>query len=215
MSNSTVNGIIIFLIFATVGAGIIAYPSLPPEVASHWDVNGEVNGYMQKFWGVFLVPMIMAGLFIFYLIIPTIDPYRANIETFRKQYSLIWLIVFGFLSYIFGLTLAWNVGYRFDFTIFIIPAFALMWYFLGDFLKDSKRNWFVGIRTPWTLSSDVVWEKTHRLGATLFKLSALLSLFGLLIPNNGIRFFFGVIPVLVMSVVVVVYSYVVFRKEIR
>lgn len=213
MNNKVAYTLILLFIVTITAVGIVLYPSFPANIASHWNVNGEADGYMQKFWGVFLLPMMMAGLFLFYLIIPTIDPYRANIETFRKQYNFLWVTIFGFFAYVSALTLAWNTGFRFDFTIFIIPAFAALWYALGHLLKQSKRNWFVGIRTPWTLSSDTVWEKTHRLGAVLFKTSAIISLFGLSIPDNGIRFLFVIIPVIAVSIVTIVYSYVVYRKE--
>ncbi len=90
---------------------MVVYPYLPDRIASHWNIKGEVDGYAGKFWGVFLFPILMAVIFIFYLIIPKIDPLKANIESFRKYYNAFWLMLFIFFIYIFALTLAWNFGY--------------------------------------------------------------------------------------------------------
>lgn len=215
MNNKVTHIVLISLIILATGAGVFLYPSLPQEVASHWNASGQVDGYMQKFWGVFLFPILMFFLFILYFIIPTIDPFRENIESFRKEYNRLWTIIFIFLSYIFGLTLSWNTGYRFDFTILIVPAFAALWYSLGDILKKSKRNWFVGIRTPWTLSSETVWEKTHHLGAVLFKAGAFISLLALLIPDRSAGIMFVMVPVIAASIITVVYSYIIYKKELQ
>jgi cytochrome bd-type quinol oxidase subunit 2 len=102
MSNRTTNALTFVLILACIGAGVWAYPLLPEKVASHWDEHGNVNGYMSKFWGVFLVPLMLIGLAALFWAIPKIDPLRANIETFRREYNLLVLFVLVFLAFVFG-----------------------------------------------------------------------------------------------------------------
>ncbi len=89
-----------------------------------------------------------------------------------------------FFLYVYGLTLAWNLGNHFNLKQFLIPALALLIACIGVVLLNSKPNWFIGIRTPWTLSSETNWEKTHKLGAVLFELSALIMLLGVVFHEH-------------------------------
>jgi uncharacterized membrane protein len=212
MLNNKITTIVLMgIIVVAFIAGALLYPQLPARIASHWNATGEVDGYMQKFWGIFLLPLIMLGMFALYIVIPLIDPLKNNIQSFRKYYNALWIILEAFFLYIFVLTIAWNFGYRFNFTTAIVPAFAVLWFFMGSFLKNIKRNWFVGIRTPWTMTSDVVWDKTHKLGGKLFQASAVISLLGLFF-GGLVPIFAIIIPVLVSAVVAIVYSYIEFKK---
>jgi len=92
------------------------------------------------------------------------------------------------MAYVYALSLLWNIGSRFDISRMLMPAIAVLWYVLGSVLQQSKRNWFMGIRTPWTLSNDVVWHKTHQLGGKLFKLSALIVLVSIFVPSTAWHF---------------------------
>jgi uncharacterized membrane protein len=103
------------------------------------------------------------------------------------------------------------MGYVFDFTLAFIPAIAVLWFCMGVLLAHTKRNWFVGIRTPWTLSSDIVWNKTHKLGGLLFKVTALMTLFGLFFGRPALLFFI-IIPLILIVIITSVYSYVEYRK---
>lgn len=199
----------IVIVSAIVGAYF--YPQLPEKIASYWNTQGEVNGYMSKFWGVFLVPMIALGMWLLFLIIPKIDPHKENIEKFRKYFDRFTVLLFLFLLYIYGLTIYWNLGNQFDFTAFLLPSLAILFYFIGDMISNSEMNWFIGIRTPWTLSSKTVWKKTHILGGKLFRWSAILTLSGLLFPK--IAFWFTIIPVITFSIFLFAYSYFMYKKE--
>lgn len=210
MNKKITNTILLLLIVLGITIGTILYPYFPNQIASHWNMVGEVNGYMSKFWGVFLLPMILVGLFGLYHLIPAIDPLRKNLESFRRYYNLFWIFLFLFLSYIFGLTLIWNLGYHFSFSVPLTPAFSLLWFFLGLVLPKSKRNWFFGIRTPWTLANDVVWEKTHRVGGKFFMITAIAALFGIVFPKQSIWFI--LIPVFATVIFTVIYSYLVYRR---
>lgn len=193
-----------------VGAWV--YPSFPERVASHWNAAGEADGTMRKFWGVFFVPFLMLGMYLLYLVIPRIDPLKKNIASFSSAYNALWVFIFLFFAYIFGLTLAWNLGLRFNFMTAIIPAMAALFFVIGAVMERSKRNWFMGIRTPWTLSSDIVWEKTHRLGGKLFKIAGVASLLSVVVPPTYAVFTL-IIPILLVSLVTLVYSYAIYRRE--
>lgn len=182
---------------------------MPELMASHWNTAGEVDGYMSRFWGVFLMPIISLAVFGLMIFLPRIDPLKQNVDKFKGYYDGFILTLFLFLFYIYGLTLAWNLGYRFPMGAILLPAFACLFFYIGVMLAKSKRNWFIGIKTPWTLSSEEVWDKTHRLGATLFKLAGVLALIGLLLPDYA--FWFILVPILLFTLVLFAYSYIIFK----
>jgi uncharacterized membrane protein len=202
---------IIALIMLSFLLGLYLYPEMPEQMASHWDAQGRVNGYMDRFWGLFLMPIMSAGLFLLFIFIPLIDPLKENIDKFRNQYERFILLIMMFFLYIYLLTLIWNLGMRFDMVQMLIPAMALLFFYAGILISNAKRNWFIGIRTPWTLSSDVVWDKTHLIGGKLFKIAALLVLLGLIFPKQA--FLLLLAPIILASIYAVVYSYVVYKQE--
>ena len=212
MSIRVTNIVVIFILIASVMAGALLWNRLPDPMASHWNINDEVDGTMPKFWGVFLMPILSLGLFLLFLLAPKIDPLKANIAQFRPSYNLFIVLLMVFLGYLWKLTILWNLGYRnFKMSTALLPALGLLFIFIGYLFRKAKRNWFVGIRTPWTLSSDRVWDETHRIGAVLFYASGALALVGSLFGRYAIWFLF--VPLMASSLFLVVYSYVLYRRE--
>jgi uncharacterized membrane protein len=149
-------------------------------------------------------------LLLLFAAIPRVDPLRQNIEKFRSQYDFFILGLTAFMFYVFALTIIWNLGLKFSMSTALVPAFALLVFFLGIFLGNVKRNWFVGIRTPWTLADDRVWDKTHKLGSKLFKVGGIVTLFGAFFPIAAFYFIF--FPIVVVSLFLVFYSYLEYKK---
>jgi len=204
--------IILGIILFSFLFGIYLYPQMPEKIASHWNVQGQVDGYMSKFWGLFLMPLISAGLFLLFIAIPKIDPLKTNIEKFRKYYDGFITLVIIFLFYLYLLTIFWNMGIRFDIIQLLAPAFGILFYYCGILIENAKRNWFIGIRTPWTLSNDAVWDKTHKIGGKLFKISGIVVLFGIFFRNYAL--FFILVPVILVAIYTIIYSYVEYQKEL-
>lgn len=212
MSSKNTHIGLLVLLAAMVAAGVYLYQELPDQVATHWNAAGEADGYSGKFWGIFLTPALVAGLYVLYALIPRIDPLRANIHSFRAHYNAFFLGIAGFMTYLFLLQAAWNLGHRFDFGTAMLPACAVFLWLVGVLLTRAKRNWFVGIRTPWTLSSDKVWDKTHALGGRLFKGAAVITLLG--IPFGGaVGFWFFIVPLIAITIITLLYSYVVYLRR--
>ena len=201
----------IFLIFLSFAVSIYFYPQFPERVASHWNAKGEVNGYLPKFWGVFLLPLTSMGLFLLFLAIPRVDPLRKNIEKFRKHYDRFILIMMVFFLYIQTLIILSNIGIQYNMSQAVLPAIAVLFYCAGVLMENARQNWFVGIRTPWTLSSERVWNKTHKRGSKLFKILALAVLFSMFFP--GYMLLIILVPVFVVAGYLIVYSYIEYRKE--
>ena len=194
---------------ACVLASAYWYDRLPQAFVSHWNAAGQANGTMPKATGTFFIPGLMLVFIAIYAAIPKIDPLKENLEKFRKDYDLLWLTMLGFFAWLHIMMLAWNLGAQFSFGRWLSPAFAGLWYALGIVLGRAHRNWFVGIRTPWTLASDEVWDRTHRLASKLFKVVAAISLIGVILPLQASSLILW--PVLAVALVTVVYSYVAWK----
>ena len=184
---------------------------MPEKMASHWNFKGEVDGYISRFWGLFLMPFISVVLFLLFLLIPKIDPLKANIEKFRKYFDGFVVLIILFLFYLYLLTIFWNFGVQFSMNQVLPPAFGILFFYCGILIEKAKRNWFIGIRTPWTLSNDKVWERTHKIGGKLFKVVGIIAFLGIIFPNYA--FFLILFPVIAVSIFTVIYSYLEYRKE--
>lgn len=215
MSTRTTNILVLILIAAATLAGLLLWDRLPDQMASHWNINDQVDDYMPKFWGVFLMPLVTLGMFLLFLVIPSIDPLKANIAAFRETFNAFITLIIAFMVYLHGLTLAWNLGYQnFKMSMAMLPFMGVLFIFIGYLLKRAKRNWFIGIRTPWTLSSDRVWDETHRLGSALFMASGALALVGSLFGGMT-AFWLMFAPLMGSTLFLVVYSYVLYRRETK
>ncbi len=201
------------LIIAAFVISVYVYPAAPDEVPSHWNAKGEVDGYMSKFWGLFILPIIMSLLFPLFLILPKIDPLKKNVMKFINYFHGLIIVLFCFFFYIHVLIIFASFGTIFNMTVMIMPALGLMFYFIGIVTENAKQNWFIGIRTPWTLSNEKVWNKTHKLGGKLLKLMALLAIIGIFFGEWGIWLF--IVPVLALSFYLVAYSYFEYQKETK
>lgn len=206
-----IHAAIIAIIIMSFGLAYYYYPQMPAKMASHWNTAGEVDDTMSKFWGLFLMPIITVVMYLMFLLIPKIDPLKKNIEKFKIWFEWFVLLLVLFLFYVYLLTLIYNLGYTFNMTIAMLPALGVLFIYIGQLLEHAKRNWFIGIRTPWTLSSDKVWQKTHMLGGKLFKAAGLLVFIAAVLEEYA--FWIVMIAVFWAALYPVVYSYFEYQKE--
>jgi uncharacterized membrane protein len=203
---------LLVLVLANFLAAIMLYPYMPDKMASHWDINGDANGYMGKFWGLFFTPVLTLVIIAFLLYLPKMDPMN-NFRKFNSQYELVILVLAIFMTYIHALTLLWNLGAKFSFNSTMAPAFGLLFYSIGAAIGKAKQNWFMGIRTPWTLSNAKVWDKTHKLGSELFRICGFICILGMFFEKYAL--YFVIFPVIGISIFLVVYSYLEWKKIIK
>jgi uncharacterized membrane protein len=213
MNTKITSIIVLTLIVLAAIAGAILWNQLPAEMPSHWNINDQVDGTMPRIWGVLLMPLVSLGMFVLFLVVPNVDPLKANVAKFRETFNLFIVFIVAFMLYIHALTLAWSLGYtNFKMSAAMLPMMGLLFIFIGYMLRKAKRNFFIGIRTPWTLSSDVVWDKTHQLGSVLFMLSGALALLGGF--SGGMSaFWLMFVPLIGSTIFLVIYSYVLYRRE--
>jgi uncharacterized membrane protein len=211
MNTKSTNLIIGILTLLSFGIAAWAYPQLPGVIAGHWNAAGQVDGYMPKFWGLLLMPMIVAVLWLLFTVIPNIDPFKANFAAFRRQYNLLVLIIVFVMLIIDKLTLLWNFGYRFPFANAIDALFGLLFIGIGALMPSMKRNFFMGIRTPWTLASEKVWDETHRRGGKVFLVAGVVALLSAFLPAET-GTFIAVGTLIVAGVWTVIDSYLIYRR---
>ncbi|MBM3268727.1 MAG: SdpI family protein [Candidatus Sericytochromatia bacterium] len=202
----------IVLVALMVVAGAALYPSLPDRLPMHWDVAGRIDRWADKtFWSVFFQPLLAAGMVALAWLLPRIDPLKASYARFRGSYELIIDLIVGFIAFLYAVTLyaAFDPQLRVD--TLVIVGTGLLFAILGNQLSKVKRNFFVGIRTPWTLASEAVWLRTHRLGGRILMAAGLAATLTALLPPP---WNFAVYMALIVgaSVVLIASSYVIYRR---
>jgi uncharacterized membrane protein len=202
---------ILVVLAASLIGSFVAYDMLPETVASHWNAAGEVDGYMDRGAGAFMMPVLSIFLVGLFYVIPRIDPLKRNILGFMEYYEGFILVFVLFLTYMNAITLAWNLGHSFNMGSAVTPAIGLLFIYIGFLCGASRQNWFIGIRTPWTLSSERVWAKTHSVAKNAFVLLGLLWIvFGFVLPGEILVL---IAATLAVSLGLVAYSYFAYKKE--
>lgn len=203
------------VVAAAVVASALAYTRLPERVPVHWNAAGEVDRYGSRLEGVLVMPIVMLGIALLVPALPKIDPRGRNYEKFAPTYHLVMNATLTFMLLVHVAILAATMGARIDVGRVVPIGVGALLIVLGNVLPRTRPNWMFGIRTPWTLSNDRVWERTHRVGGYLMLGAGLvIALAGLLLPGTrGIAVL--VAAVLVAALGSIVYSYVAWRQETR
>jgi uncharacterized membrane protein len=203
-------GLLINVVLLVVAA--LVYSRLPARVPTHWDLHGDVNGTMPKFPGAFLASLIAIALWFLLPLLRRIDPRRASYEKFDATFFLVVNLVCVLMAVIEGLTLAVSLGMRVDMTRSVMLAAGVMFVVLGNYMPRIRSNWWMGIRTPWTLDNDEVWRRTHRVGGRAFVGAGIVTIVSTLLPGEA-SLTIGVAAMVVAALIAVVYSYMAWRDE--
>jgi uncharacterized membrane protein len=201
------------LVIIAVVATLAVYPRLPELVPTHWNVNGEVDDWSSRLWGSWTIPLVMAFMLLAFRAFPLIDPRRENYPKFAGAYEGILLIVLVFMLALHLSLLATMLGRPVAVTRLLPVGVGLLLVGIGALLPKAHANWFIGIRTPWTLSNDRVWERTHRVGGVvMIATGILIAASAFLGPLWTHRVMAGAIAA--MAVIVVAYSYFAWKQEV-
>ncbi len=203
-------GLIVFAVAAALS--IWAYPRLPEVVATHWNLRGEPDKHSSRLIAAAMLPLGILVLTAIFALWPRFDPRRANYEKFGDTYRLLTNSVLVIALVGHGALLAAGLGYAVQVGRLLPIGLGLMLVFLGNYLTRVEPNWILGIRTPWTLSSDTVWRKTHRTGGLVFVIAGLVIAVGAaLVPKYAVQLL--VIAIVSASLIPVVQSYILWRRE--
>lgn len=202
------------IMLLVIAISVYLYPILPDQVPTHWNAAGDVDGYSSKLFHVTMFPaliILIAGLF---HIIPRIGVFRKNIEAFMEYFYVMKVTVLAFFLYLYVITTLPNFGIGISMNFAIMPAVGFLFIIIGYMMKFAKRNFFVGIRTPWALASDKVWKKTHELGSKLFMVIGIWMFFVAFLPPKFVIWAL-LIPIIVFVFWMYAYSYFEWKKEGR
>lgn len=206
--------LILILILIGFALGAYFYPSLPDKVPTHWNASGQVNGYGSKLFGAFGLPAISLAMYLMFLVLPYIDPKKKNYAEFKSTYQFLKYLLIIFFLGIEVMTLLIASGVIVNKPIFIQIMVSLLFILIGNVMGRFKHNYFVGIRTPWTLANEEVWRKTHRLAAPLWVLGGVMNILLAFtgISFNGIGF---VVIIAMISIVPMGYSYLAYQQIVK
>ena len=188
------------------------YSRLPETVATHWSLQGTPDGYSSRFWAAAVMPLVILGLTGLFNVLPKVDPRHENYAKFLSTYWLIANAVVAFAAVAHALVLANALGYTVQVDRLLPLGVGLLFAFLGNYLTRVEPNWFIGIRTPWTLSSDAVWRKVHRTAGWLFVLGGLVIAGGAFAPRSAFLALLTATVILAAGIPVV-QSYILWKRE--
>ncbi len=203
---------IVLLILALFILGIVYYSQLPARVPSHWNIHGDIDGWSTPCFAAFFFPTVILGIYLLLSFIVFIDPFRKNIEKF---YDVLWQFKLAFILFmggLYGITLIAALSKnKIPVDKIVIIGIGALFIFIGSLMPKIKRNFFIGIRMPWTLYSDEVWGKTHKIGKPVFMIMGLIILLTAFIPGE-IAFIIMLIAVFGGIIFLGIYSYLEWKK---
>ncbi|OVE35360.1 hypothetical protein CCZ20_21270 [Priestia aryabhattai] len=198
----------------TLVAWLIALPHLPATMPIHWGANGEADGFATKINAMILTVGIMVLIYFVIAFVPRIDPRKENYKYFSKTYNILLNAVLLLFFFVNMSTILQGLGYNVPMS-YIAPIMAgLVFIIIGNYLQRVRSNYFMGIRTPWTLSNETVWKKTHRLSGKIFFIGGLLILISAFLPD-GYKSIIMWGSIVLCVAIPYLYSYVAYKKEMN
>lgn len=197
------------VILATLAATIVAYPQLPATVPLHWDIQGQVNGWGSK-WTLFLFgPGMMLFIVLLFAALPWLSPKKFEVDSFRATYLYMMVVLVALLAYFHVLIVTAALGLAIDVSRAIEGGLCLILALLGNVMGKVRRNFFVGIRTPWTLASEPVWNMTHRFAAKTLFAGGLLGLIAVILRAP---FWLPIAAIIIAALIPAAYSLVFYKR---
>ncbi len=179
MTTKTAATMVLVLFIAALAASLVLYPSLPERMPTHWNMRGEVNGWSGKPFACLALPGFMLILSLFILGADWLSPKHFKVDAFRSAFNYLMMIVAALLCYIHALALTAALYPNRAYGRWMVGGMFLFFAWFGNMLGKTRRNFWIGIRTPWTLASDAVWIATHRLGARVFVAMGIIGAVGI------------------------------------
>jgi uncharacterized membrane protein len=198
------------MLLIAVALSLVCYPTLSDPMPTHWNVAGEVDGWSSKAFGAFLMPLVMAFVVAVFAALPRISPRGFPVDSGSRAYRAMELATVAFLFCVHGVVLLSSTGTRVDVSILMPMLVGALFVILGNFMTKMRRNFFIGIRTPWTLADEDVWFRTHRLGGKVFVIAGIALM---IVPFAGEAQYAAVTTIVIATAFIpIVYSYVIYRR---
>jgi len=193
-------------------AGVYFYQHFPNLVPTHWNFRGEVDGYSRPLIAAFVIPFFMLVMYLVFLFLPSLDPKKEQYLNFAGTYHHFKDLIVAFLFILFMLTGLNGVGYQIQISFWAPILVGVLFIIIGLLLEKVKTNWFLGIRTPWTMSSETVWAKTHQLSSRVLVVAGLLLAATVLVPVK-LKVALFIIAIVLIVLGLPIYSYFLYARE--
>jgi len=190
----------------------IYWNDFPSQIPTHWNFSNDVDQYMHKEIGLFLIPGLNIFFYIMFFLLPKIDPKRENYKVFGNSYNILRFSINGWLFVLFVILFLAGLGHELNIGLIVINLTLVLFMVLGNFMGKFKSNYFVGIKTPWTLASEENWNKTHRLAGKLWVFASIVMLIlTMLLPLSVlVILYFTYVGLIIL--IPVIYSYKLHKK---
>lgn len=189
--------------------GLWFYRELPDPMATHFNLNGIPDGFSSKWMGAVGMPLSMLAVYGLMIWMTKADPKRKNHGNVMALMRIVFPV---FMVVVQGLALAYNLGHAVNINGWMTVAMGLLFLYIGNYLPKLKRNYTMGIKTPWTLEDDEVWDKTHRLGGYLWMLGG-VGMIGIGLLGSGGKLWYALVALAIITVVPVIYAYRLYRQK--
>ena len=204
----------LLIVVAAFLATAVVYQSLPATIPTHWSVEGQANGWSSRIWGAWMIPFFLLGMWAMFRFLPAIDPRGRNYAKFGGAFEGIMISLMLFALGLHVIVLRAALGYPVEMRRMLPIGVGVLFIVIGNLLPRARPNWFIGLRTPWTLSSDRVWEKTHRFGGRIFVAGGVLMILAALFSAQWAHVVLFAV-VLLCSAGAFIYSYLEWKREQR
>jgi len=201
------------LIAGGAAFGGAMYSRMPERVPTHWNIYGVADGFGPRWELAFGVPVVLAGVMVLLALLPLMGPFRANFERFRVVYGRVCVTIAAAMVAIHVVVVLKGAGRAIDIGAAMAVILGVLFAVLGNWMGKLRRNMYIGIRTPWTIANDVVWERTHRIGGRIMMACGVVIVAaGLMGLSDTMCFVVVMSSVGVLVLWSIVYSYVIYRR---
>jgi len=205
------NRFLIVFILALYVIGFLLYPYLPDMIPTHWNINGEVDGYSTKTFYVLFFPSLMLGIYLLMTFAPMLDPRIDNYKKFTAVVAGFRTVMVVIFALIYLATMATVLGYPVSVSKVVRFAIGYMLIFTGNYFGKVRHNYTFGIKTPWTLANEEVWNKTHRFSGPLWVVAGFIWMLSIFLKDN-LAFIIDMASLMIVSIIGMVYSYILYKK---
>lgn len=185
---------------------------LPAQIATHFDLQGQANGYSSKTFGLFFIPFLSVGLYLLFLYLPKIDP-KKRITVDQKPMPVVRLIIVLILFGVHSSIILNALGYEMGSPNWTLAVIALSFVLMGNYMRTIQPNYFIGIRVPWTLEDPQNWRQTHQMASYLWVAGGLLLLILFPLLSTNLYFYFFMIIAVAISLLPCIYSFYLYKTQ--
>jgi uncharacterized membrane protein len=188
------------------------YPGLPEHIPTHWNLEGQADQFSPKTYGTWLIPGITLVMAILFPVFQRFDPKSANYAEFLHAWDVLQTAIVAFMAYIFCITMLATLDPAQSPLVgrYVVFGVGALFVVIGNYMGKIRQNWFVGLRTPWTLSDPETWNRSQRFGGWTFVLGGLAVMGEAFFWFHPGWVFFSIL--LLITLLPIAYSFLIFPR---